>query len=536
MISAYTGTQIRDAEKPFLAAGAGPALMQRAAYGLANTALRELRERGRRRYGASATVLAGKGNNGGDGLFAAAMLARRGLRTTAVLTAGDAHPAALAAFRTAGGRAVSLTRDNAAELAAAAAGTDVVIDAILGTGARGGLRGPAAALVAALARARPGLVIACDIPSGVDADTGEAAVPVLGADVTVTFGAAKAGLLADPGADFTGRVRVIPIGIEAALPLPAVRRLEAADLAALLPRPQRRSHKYSRGVLGIVAGSQRYPGAAVLACQGALASGAGMVRYLGPPEVADLVRRSCPEVVCGASVADSHVQAWLLGPGIDDTAHDQLERVREAAAAGLPTVADAGALPALPQALAPHVVLTPHAGELAALLARFGAGPDAGSPGRTGVEGSTLAAVRQGAGLTGATVLLKGASTLIAAPSGTVFSQAEATPWLATAGSGDVLAGILGSLLAQFAGEMTGKLSTDPAGGGELPAAGRFEALGIRAAEGWAAIAATAASVHGRAGSRASAGGPLTATAIADAVAEVFRELGPRANQEHRDR
>ena len=117
--------------------------------------------------------------------------------------------------------------------------------------------------------------MACDIPSGVDADTGEAHAPVLRAELTVTFGAAKAGLLADPGADFAGRVQVIPIGIEAALPEPALRRFEAGDLPRCCPIPERRSHKYSRGVLGVVAGSQRYPGAAVLACRGALAAGVG---------------------------------------------------------------------------------------------------------------------------------------------------------------------------------------------------------------------------------------------------------------------
>ena len=159
MISAYTGTQVREAEKPFLddalGPGAGAVLMQRAAYGLANAVIRGLRGRGQRLYGSSVAVLAGKGNNGGDGLFAAALLARRGMRTTAVLTAGAAHDAGLAAFRKAGGHAVALTGDNVAELAALAGGADVVIDAILGTGAQGGLRGPAAELVAALERSRP---------------------------------------------------------------------------------------------------------------------------------------------------------------------------------------------------------------------------------------------------------------------------------------------------------------------------------------------------------------------------------------------
>jgi hydroxyethylthiazole kinase-like uncharacterized protein yjeF len=508
MISAYTGTQVREAEKPFLddtvGAGAGAVLMQRAAYGLANAVISGLRGRGQRLYGSSVAVLAGKGNNGGDGLFAAALLARRGMRTTAVLTAGAAHDAGLAAFRKAGGHAVALTGDNVAELAALAGAADVVIDAVLGTGAQGGLRGPAAELVAALGRTRPALVVACDVPSGVDADTGEAHAPVLAADMTVTFGAAKAGLLADPGADFAGTIRVVPIGIELALPVPALLRLEAADLAALLPHPGRRSHKYTRGVLGIVAGTSQYPGAAVLACRGALAAGVGMVRYLGPPDVADLVRQACPEVVCGdGAVADTHVQAWLVGSGLDDSDEQQLQRARDAADSGLPTIADAGALPALPDVLAPQVILTPHAGELSALFQRLGVALD-----RTAVEGSTLSAVRRAAGLTEATVLLKGATTLVASPFQDFYSQAEGTPWIATAGSGDVLAGVIGALLAQLGADV-----------------GRFGEHDIDPDARWAAIAAMAASIHGLAGVRASRGGPVTATAIARAVPEVMREL-----------
>jgi hydroxyethylthiazole kinase-like uncharacterized protein yjeF len=508
MISAYTGTQVREAEKPFLddplGSGAGAVLMQRAAYGLANAVVGALRGRGQRLYGASVAVLAGKGNNGGDGLFAASLLARRGMRTTAVLTAGAAHDAGLAAFRQAGGHVLVLTGENAADLAATAGGADVVIDAVLGTGAQGGLRGPTAGLVEVLAGSRPPLVVACDIPSGVDADTGEAHAPVLAADLTVTFGAAKAGLLADPGADFAGRVQVIPIGIEAALPWPALRRLEAGDLSALLPRPARRAHKYTRGVLGVVAGSAAYPGAAVLACKGALAAGVGMVRYLGPADVADLVRQSCPEVVCSAgTVADTRVQAWLVGPGLDDSDEQQLQRARDAADSGLPTIADAGALPGLPDVLAPQVILTPHAGELSTLLQRLGAAVD-----RSPVEASTLSAVRRAAGLTEATVLLKGATTLVASPYQDFFSQAEGTPWIATAGSGDVLAGVIGALLAQVGADV-----------------GRFGGHGIDPDARWAAIAAMAASVHGLAGVSASRGGPVTATAIARAVPEVMRQL-----------
>lgn len=525
MISAYTGTQIRAAEQPLLAAGMGAGLMHRASYGLANAIVHDLQARGSRLYGASVAVLAGKGNNGGDGLFAASFLAARGMRTTAVLTAGTSHPEALAAFERAGGRVHSLTESNASQLAAEMARADVVIDAVLGTGAQGGLRGSAAALVAALSDARhtsggPGLVVACDIPSGVDADTGEAHEPVLSADVTVTFGAAKVGLLSDPGADHAGRVHVVPIGIEEHLPWPSLRRLEPLDLSRLLPRPSRRSHKYSRGVLGVVAGSADYPGAAVLACRGALAAGVGMVRYLGPPDVANLVRQACPEVVCSTgSVADSHVQAWLVGSGMGPGDSEQLQRAHDAVESGLPVIADAGALPALPDVLGPHVVLTPHAGELAALLARLGANYE-----RSAVEAYTLGAVRNAAALTEATVLLKGATTLVASPFQDFYSQADGTPWLATAGSGDVLAGIIGALLAQVG-----------------PDVGRFRDAGIGPDERWAAIAALGASLHGLAGSAAAGGGPLSAGRIADAVPEVWDKVsllskhGARKRNSHTD-
>lgn len=511
MISAYTGTQIREAEKLLLDNCMGAVLMERASYGLANAVIGELKSRGRRIYGSSVTVLVGKGNNGGDGLFAAALLAGRGMRATAVLTAGDAHGAGLAAFRRAGGRTHVLAEDNIPELLAAAASSDVVIDAVLGTGARGGLTGAAGSLMEQLRenlrqtelRGATGLpaVVACDIPSGVNADTGELNGPVLRADLTVTFGGAKAGLLTDPGSGNAGRIVTIPIGIESMLPSPVLRRLERDDLGLLLPQPERSSHKYSRGVLGVVAGSERYPGAAVLACRGALAAGVGMVRYLGPPEVAAAVRAACPEVVCGQGrVVDAHVQAWLVGSGLDDSAGEQLGRVRDALESGLPVIADAGALQVLPGRLGAHVVLTPHAGELATLLTGLGAATH-----RSEIEAAPLLAVRRAATLTGATVLLKGPTTVIATATGAVFSQADGTPWMATAGSGDVLAGVLGALLAQVGSD-----------------AGRFAAVGVDPDERWGAVAAMAASIHGLAGSAASAGGPVTAGRLAEAVPGIW--------------
>jgi hydroxyethylthiazole kinase-like uncharacterized protein yjeF len=399
-------------------------------------------------------------------------------------------------------------------VAVLAAGADVLIDAILGTGARNGLREPAAGLVRRLAAARAAassrpadgsfpIVVACDLPSGIEADSGEVNEPVLQADLTVTFGAAKAGLFIDPAEGLTGRMSVVSIGIEDALTQPALRRLTAADIEALFPRPARSAHKYSRGVLGIVAGSGQYPGAAQLATSAALATGVGMVRYLGPEPVAALIHGRTPEVVAGVgTVAQNRVQAWLVGPGIDGD-DEQAQRARDALGSGLPVVADAGALSLLPSGLGPHVILTPHAGELSRVLTGYGAAVS-----REQIEGSPMHHVRLAAELTGATVLLKGATTLVASPDGAVFSQSEGTPWLAAAGSGDTLAGILGALLSGLAED-----------------ADRFARLGIRPADRWAAIAALGATLHGRGAVAASAGGPLIPGEISTHLSAVITEL-----------
>lgn len=516
MISAFTGQQIRDAEQPLLDSGEGAVLMQRAAYGLAQIVAREVKSR-RKLAGASVTVLAGKGNNGGDGLFAAALLARRGMRTTAVLAAAEVHPEALAAFVAAGGRVVQLEASNAEELAVLSAGGDVVIDALLGTGARGGLREASAELVASLQELGPPLVIACDLPSGVDANSGEVHWPVLDADVTVTFGGIKAGLLADPGEGCAGRVELVPIGIEQSLKRnsPELRRLTASALGALLPSPGRRAQKYSRGVLGVVAGSARFAGAATLCVHAAALSGVGMVRYLGPQSAAQLVLARTPEALW-ESEHPGRVQAWLLGSGVDG--EEQLQRASEAGASALaqelPVVVDAGALSLLPDRCPAHWILTPHAGELAMLLNSLPTTGEAKVT-RDDVESRTLHYVRQAAEQTGATVLLKGATTLVSSPSGVVFSQSEGTAWMATAGSGDVLAGVLGALLAQ---------STELIRNED----GAYAALGLDLEDRWAAAAAVAASVHGRAGVLASAdldGGPITASAIMTAVPRVIGSL-----------
>src|SRR6516164_2075249 len=206
--------------------------MQRAATGLAAVCA----GLARRVYGSRAVVLAGSGDNGGDALYAGARLARRGARVLAVAAGTRVHE---------GGA-----------------------DALRGAGGRGGLREPQAALAAAAEKARTGngaRVVAVDLPSGVDADTGEVTGAAVRADVTVTFGTWKTGLLVDPGAGHAGLAQLVDIGLAPCLAAPVAAAYGAADVAALLPRPGRESDKYRRGVLGIVAGSDRFTGAAALA-------------------------------------------------------------------------------------------------------------------------------------------------------------------------------------------------------------------------------------------------------------------------------
>ncbi|WP_026550687.1 NAD(P)H-hydrate epimerase [Arthrobacter sp. Br18] len=514
MLNAFTGAQVRSAEAPFLAAGHGDALMQKAAHGLFRVALGMLRSAGHSAISSTVMVLAGPGNNGGDALYAGERLLRRGVAVTAITVAEQVHPDAAAAFTLRGGRLRHLTQDNLPDLAAQAARVHLVIDGILGTGARGGLRGSAAELVstintrAGLRGQRSLLVVACDVPSGVNVDTGELSDPVLFADATVTFGAAKSGLLVSGGALAAGELNVVDLGLfkstpAATAPEPAMRRLEAHDVAALYRRPRTGDHKYTRGVLGIAAGSAQYPGAAVLATGAALATGLGMVRYLGPTAVATIISAVHPEVVSSTGdIEDARSQAWLVGPGaVEDDA--QARRARGAIASGLPVVVDAGALPEVPERVGSHVILTPHAGELRTLLASRGI-----DVARAAIEAAPARYALEVAQLTGATVLLKGFTTITASPTGEVFSQAEAPPWLATAGSGDTLSGILGALVATLAEDD-----------------GAAARLGLPAGATWAAVAAAAALIHGLAGERAAAAGPVVVSGLPVHIGSVLADL-----------
>jgi hydroxyethylthiazole kinase-like uncharacterized protein yjeF len=450
------------------------ALMQRAAAGLAAACADLLG----RVYGSRVVLLVGSGDNGGDALYAGARLARRGAGVKAVLLAPDrAHPGGLAALRRAGG---SVAQPGAAEELIESA--DLVVDGIVGIGGKGGLR-PDAARLAALAGESGAAVVAVDLPSGVEADTGEVRGPAVRAELTVTFGTHKPALLIDPAREYAGSVRLVDIGL--VLPEePELEALQHADVAALLPLPQAESDKYRRGVVGIAAGSARYPGAAVLAVAGALRGGAGAVRYVGPAGGAVISR--FPETLVSerGPAKAGRVQAWVVGPGAGDDA----ATVAEVLEAEVPVLVDADGLrladrDAVRGRSAP-TLMTPHAGEAAALL----------GVSREEVEGSRLTAARELASRYGATVLLKGSTTLVADPGGgPVRVNATGTPWLATAGSGDVLSGLSGSLLA--AG-----LSTRDAG-------------------------SVAAYLHGLAGRYAADGAPAGAHDVADALPEAWRDV-----------
>ena len=299
MRDAHAVADVRAAEGALMALVPDGALMQRAAAGLASVCAGLLG----RVYGARVVVLAGTGDNGGDALFAGARLAARGAQVAVAGTGTGLHEAGAAALRRAGGRIPDGPGGGPGDAAAAAdaiAAADLIIDGILGIGGRGGLREPAATLAGLTAGAAGSgaIVVAADLPSGVDADTGVVAGAAIRADVTVTFGTIKPGLLIDPGASYAGTVELVDIGLRPHLTAPpAVTALQSADVAALLPEPGAESDKYRRGVLGVLAGSERYTGAAVLSVGGAIRGGAGMVRLVSARAAADVVRQHWPEAV-----------------------------------------------------------------------------------------------------------------------------------------------------------------------------------------------------------------------------------------------
>lgn len=370
-------------------------------------------------YGRRVVVVAGKGNNGADGKVAAAVLRRRGARV-AVVGADEAVPPC-----------------------------DLVVDAALGTGLRGPYDAP-----------RPpdgALVLAVDIPSGVDGDTGDAPGHPMAADRTVTFAALKPGLLQGRGLELSGRVEVADIGLDVGHP--AIGLVDDADVARLVPRRPPVTHKWATA-LAVVAGSPGMEGAAVLATQAAARAGAGMVRLVVPgggegPWPVEAVRTSLGGAGWCEGVLEvlGRCKALVIGPGLGRSDETGREVRRLLAASPVPVVADADALFALgdakaarrvtdamqaprgPDGAAPLVV-TPHDGEYERLLGHA-PGPD------------RVAAARALADALGATSLVKGAPTAVATTTGQVRLVASGSSRLATAGTGDVLSGVIGAFLAR---------------------------------------------------------------------------------------
>lgn len=422
-------------------------LMERAGEGLARIVAETAPE-------GPVVVVCGPGNNGGDGFVAARLLHDAGRDVTVLGVVGaDAYT----------GDALANLRRLPVELRAfdpaALAGAAVAVDALLGTGVKGAPRPPADAAVAAL-NALDAPVVAADVPSGVDASTGEVAGEAVRAVATATFAAAKPGLWVHPGKAHAGRVEVIDIGIPPGAPVEPGVGLASDALIRRLPRRTAASTKFSSGHVVVAGGSRGLTGAACLAALAAARAGAGYVTALVPDALHDIFEMKLTEVMTrGLPGGDAHAPegvgavvdalaqhggALVLGPGLGRTDAALTFARSVAAKAAAPMVLDAdglnahaGALEALADRVAP-TVLTPHAGELARLAGVSSAD----------VQARRLHHARTAAQTACAVVVLKGDDTIVADPDGRAVVNPVAAPMLATAGTGDVLAGTIGALLA----------------------------------------------------------------------------------------
>jgi NAD(P)H-hydrate epimerase len=399
--------------------------------------------------GSAVTVLVGPGNNGGDGMVMARLLAEAGWHVRVQA------PGARAPETPDGALMTRLAADAGIEVAdvdldALRRGGRVVIDALLGTGSAGAPRGAVADVVQAV-RDSGAPVVAVDMPTGVDADTGAAPGPAIRADLTVTFAADKVGLRVSPGRGLAGRVVVADIGISPRmLEAPAAWLAGDGAIGAIPPKGEA-DDKYRAGGVLVVGGAPGMSGAVRLSSRAALRTGAGIVVACVPPQVHAEVAIGTPEVMVNANDLDevmlqaSRVSAVAIGPGIGrDEATATLVRALLAGIAH-PVVLDADGLWHLGDDLAAlrarpgPTVITPHAGEAARLL-----GMD-----RSDVEAERLHSARELAARSGAVALLKGPGTIICAPGADPVVLEGGTPALATAGSGDVLTGVISALLAR---------------------------------------------------------------------------------------
>ena len=423
-------------------------LMDRAGRAVARAAI----EMAGVRYGTKAVVVCGKGNNGGDGFAAARVLSAEGVGVTC-MTVGDATGARGAAkehldrLRRSGGRTVAFD-------ASALEDADVVIDAIFGTGFRGAAEGEAAAAIESI-NACDAEIIAVDIPSGIDGATGAARGPTVDADLTITMAAMKVGLAVGDGATRAGVVEVADIGIQVPSGV-GLEMVQTSDVAASLPEREQDAHKRSSGTVAVLAGWEQMTGAALLTVRGGFRMGAGFANLGCVEAVRAVAAARLPEALVQV-VSDGPVlgpeslerfksvlekaTALVVGPGIA-TGPEQRQLVeRIMREVELPVVSDADALNVVaedPEVLAEReapLILTPHPAELGRLLGR--------SP--SDVQKDRIGAAREAADRFGCVVVLKGFRTLIAAPGRCVVNPTGG-PELATAGTGDVLAGAIGAL------------------------------------------------------------------------------------------
>jgi hydroxyethylthiazole kinase-like uncharacterized protein yjeF len=406
-----------------------------------------------------ARIVCGKGNNGGDGLVAARHLASFGHRVEVLLPwpADGLSADATANLERFEGEVRGL---EPAQFAEALRGSGVVVDAIFGTGFEGAPREPAAAAIAAI-NGCGAPVVAADIPSGIDASTGEAEGVAVAADVTVSFHAAKLGHWIAPGKAGRGELRVAGIGIPPGAPTSAPAGLIGDQVLELLPRREAGSTKFSSGQVLVAGGSRGLTGSVCLAAGAAIRSGAGYATVAVPDELepifeiklTEVMSRGCPSrdghldpgAAEAIAAAAERAAAVALGPGLG-----RFEGASElvgtlATAIAVPVVIDADGLNALAGRLetlrerrAP-TVLTPHEGELGRLL----------ETDSKAIKARRLASAREASERSGAIVVLKGDDTVVAGPGGRLAVNAVSSPSLATAGTGDVLTGVVAALLAR---------------------------------------------------------------------------------------
>jgi hydroxyethylthiazole kinase-like uncharacterized protein yjeF len=441
----------------------GLLLMENAGRGATDVLVRELCDGDAR--GARPVIVCGAGNNGGDGLVVARHLLVRGASPT-LFFAGDADKMAhdaranFEAWRGIGGEVHWLPPGaTLSTLDRALAADQIVVDALFGTGLDRPVEGWLANVIQSMNASR-GPRFAVDLPSGLDADTGAALGVAVEAKVTATFAHCKLGLLTPNGASLAGRVHVVDIGVPAALVghagVPA-QQLEASDVAALVARRPPGAHKTSAGHVAVVAGSTGRIGAPQLSAHGALRAGAGVATIATWPDAVSALQshllevmsaRIDPEKIAESLDAILHGKhAVVVGPGfgLGDDARIAVEYIL--AAYQGPVVVDADALTMFagrPSVLlaAKNAVLTPHPGEAAKLLGKTTAQ----------IESNRFHAARELVAATGAVVVLKGAHTIIAAPDSRLAISPISCPALATAGSGDVLSGIIGALACTLSG------------------------------------------------------------------------------------